>query len=72
MNRGDKKFIKIENCKDSIFGIWISCNNKYYLDKKENICREQKNNLLYCKESLDNENWEICQDGGLFWWKWKM
>ena len=66
LNKGDKKCTKIENCKDSIYGNCVSCNNGYYLDKKENKCKEQKNNLLYCKQSLDNENCDICQDETYF------
>ena len=62
LNKGDKKCTKIENCNESIFGNCISCINGFYLDKKENICKKQDNNLLYCKQTIDGKNCDICQD----------
>ena len=66
LNREDKKCTKVENCKDSIFWNCISCINGYYLDIRENICKKQENKLLYCKQTLDGENCEICQDETYF------
>ena len=62
LTSGDHKCIKIENCKESIFGNCISCNKDYYYNKKEDKCEFQKGNLSSCKLSLDNQKCEICDD----------
>ena len=57
------KCIKIENCKESIFENCISCNQDYYLYKKENKCIRKNVNFRYCKQTIDGENCDICDDG---------
>ena len=66
LNSEDKKCTKTKNCKESIFDICILCDKGYYLDKKEGKCKEQKGNLLYCKETLDKESCNICEDNYFF------
>ena len=58
----DYNCINVENCKESLFGNCISCNYGYYLNKKEGKCIKKTDNLLYCKQSLDGKNCEICDD----------
>ena len=62
----DKKCIKTDNCTESIFDKCIQCNKGYYLDKKEEKCLLQKGNLLYCKEVIDGENCNICENNYYF------
>ena len=62
LNYIDKKCTKTENCNESIYGICISCYNGYFLNKKNNTCLLKINNFLYCKQSLDGENCEICDE----------
>ena len=62
LNGGDRKCTKIENCYESIYGNCISCNYQYYLNKKENKCALKSINLEYCKQSLDGDNCDICND----------
>ena len=44
----------------------LSCNQGYYLNKKEGKCIEKKDNLLYCKQSFNGRNCEICHDNYYF------
>ena len=62
LNTGDKKCSKTENCNESIYGNCISCYIGYYLNKKNNTCLLKIENFLYCKQSLDGENCEICDE----------
>ena len=66
LNGGDRKCTKLENCYESIYGNCISCNQKYYLNKKENKCYLKFGNLLHCKISLDGENCDVCDDYSYF------
>ena len=63
LTSGDYRCIKIENCKESIFGNCILCNQGYYYNKKEDKCIFKPVNFTYCKQSLDGKNCEICNDG---------
>ena len=58
----DFKCIKTMNCSTSIYGMCIHCSYGFYLNKKEEKCVLSENKLLYCKESLDGEYCEICND----------
>ena len=66
LNSEDKKCTKTENCKESIFDKCILCDKGYYLDKREGKCKEQKGNMLYCKEAIDDESCNICEDNYFF------
>ena len=62
LNNGDRKCIKTEKCNESIFGNCILCNRGYYFDKKENKCKKQENNFLHCKQTIDGNTCDICED----------
>ena len=62
LTSGDKKCVRIENCKESIFGNCISCNNNYYYNKIEDKCLEKKDNFMHCMSSIDGINCEKCDD----------
>ena len=62
LTSGDYKCIMTENCKESIFGNCISCNQGYYFNKKENKCEVKNRNFTYCKQTIDDNNCEICDD----------
>ena len=66
LNTGDLRCSKTQNCYESIFGKCTSCLGGYYLDKKEDNCKTQAGSLLNCKESLDGEKCEVCNDDFFF------
>jgi hypothetical protein len=66
LGSGDKKCTKTENCKESLYEKCIECNKGFYLDKKEEKCKQQAGKFLYCKETLDNINCEVCEDNFFF------
>ena len=64
LNTDDKKCIKTEYCRKSIYGICILCNEGYYLNKIENKCilKVDTNFLTHCDISLDGIKCEICDE----------
>ena len=62
LNAGDFKCTKIENCLESAFGKCISCSAGFYLNIKENKCFSQFGTLINCKESLNGEKCDVCDD----------
>ena len=69
LNNGDKKCSDIENCNESTLGKCSSCISGYYLNVKEEKCLKwdkEKDSLLFCKETLDGEICEECEDGYFF------
>ena len=62
LNIGDKKCTKTQNCNESIYGNCVSCTTGYYLNKKNSTCLLKNYNFLYCKQSLDGKNCDICDD----------
>ena len=63
LNKGDKKCTKTENCNESMLGICSLCNEGFYLDKRENKCKQKKGDLLFCRQTLDGENCDLCDFG---------
>ena len=63
LNSGDFKCIKTQNCSESSFGICTKCIDGYYFDRKENECKKKDKTFLYCRETLDGINCNICDDG---------
>ena len=62
LTRKEHRCIKIENCYESILGNCISCNEGFYLNKKENKCEPKSGNFTYCKQSLDGQNCDMCDE----------
>ena len=62
LTSADYKCIKTENCKESLLGICTSCNEGYYYNKIDNKCKLQNENLKYCKQVIDGNKCETCQD----------
>lgn len=62
LNRGDRKCIKTENCHESIFGNCIKCISGYYYNKKNDKCIKKEGNWLFCKQTVDEEKCDICDD----------
>ena len=62
LNTGDKRCIKTKNCYESIFGICTECNAGFYLNKKEEECKTKEYPFILCKETLDGEKCEKCDD----------
>ena len=63
LNNGDKNCVSTENCYESIFEVCTKCNQNYYLDKKNLECKKQIDNFEHCKESIDGETCENCDEG---------
>ena len=66
LNTGDKKCITTQNCEQSYFGVCNKCTTNYYLDKRENKCKEQNDALMNCKQTIDGVNCDICNDDYYF------
>ena len=66
LNGGDFRCSKIENCYESTFGKCNSCNSGYYFFRKEEKCISQFASLINCKESLDGEKCDICDEDYFF------
>ena len=60
LNDKDFKCIQTKNCSTSIYGICTQCSPDFYLDKRSDKCILSENKFLYCKETLNGENCEIC------------
>ena len=60
----ENKCTNVENCKESLFGNCISCNNSYYFDKKSDKCNKKDENYDFynCKQTNDGIYCDICQD----------
>ena len=67
LTEGDKKCTKTDNCYNSIFGNCILCNEGFYLNKRKELC-ENKTDTIFslCKQTLDGEKCDICDDGTYF------
>ncbi len=62
LNEGDKRCSKIENCSESNYNSCIKCNSGFYLDKKQEKCIKQEKQFLNCKQTIDSETCEECDD----------
>ena len=62
----EKKCIRTNNCKESIFGNCVECQYGYYYNRKEDKCEPKSLNYTFCKQSLDNKNCEICNYNNYF------
>ena len=62
LGQGDFKCIKTENCHESKFGICTKCINDYYLNKKNDTCVLKEEQFINCKETINGENCDICDD----------
>ena len=52
-----------KNCSKSVYGLCTKCIPGFYLDKKNNECIFQNKTLVNCKQTIDNETCDICEDG---------
>ena len=66
LNSGDNRCSNTENCFESTFGICKICNKGYYLEKKENKCIKQDKSFYGCKETIDGEVCDTCEDDFFF------
>ena len=63
LNPGDLKCVDTKNCYKSSFGLCTSCDVGYYLNKKKGICEKTIDTLLFCKQTLDGNNCDLCNFG---------
>ena len=66
LNYGDKKCSKTSNCSESNYDFCIECISGFYLDKKQNKCIKQENQFLHCKQTLNGETCDKCDDDYYF------
>ena len=62
LNIDDKKCIKTEYCRKSIYGNCILCDLGLYFNKKENKCLFKVGFISYCDISLDGIKCDICNE----------
>ena len=62
LGQGDSKCTKTDNCYQSNFGTCNKCIDGYYLDRKNDACLLKENQFQNCKESIDGENCEVCDN----------
>ena len=62
LDQGDKRCTKTNNCYESVYGVCGECNMGYYLNKKENDCKRKEYPFILCKETIDGEHCEKCDD----------
>ena len=66
LSKGDQKCLETQNCYESNFGKCLACNNGYYLNKKEDKCFLQDNKFYHCKETIDGEKCDKCDNNFYF------
>jgi len=66
LNVGDLRCTKIENCYESTFGKCVTCSSGFYLDKRDSKCKSQTDPFVNCKESVDGEKCDVCEDDYFF------
>ena len=62
-NIDDEKCSNTESCRKSTFGICILCDNGFYLDKTDDLCKIGDDEFNNCKTSLDGKICSECNDG---------
>ena len=62
LNEGDFHCLDIDNCYESTFGICTRCIFGYYFNKKENKCMKQEGVFSRCKQTIDGQTCDICND----------
>ena len=62
LTQGDSRCTKYQNCFQSIYGVCIECNLRFYLNKKEGKCKRKEYPFILCKETIDGEHCEKCDD----------
>ena len=66
LNSGDSKCSTVPNCYQSSFGICTMCNMGYYLNKRDDKCEKETSKFHNCKETLNNEECEVCRSNYYF------
>ena len=66
LSRGDQKCTQTENCFETKYGKCLTCDIGYYLYKKEEKCLLQEDKFYRCKETLDGENCDKCENNFYF------
>ena len=66
LNGGDLKCSQTENCYEIVFGICSSCIEGYYLDKVKDKCVKIKDKFVYCQETIDGINCDVCKNNYYF------
>ena len=62
LGQRDYKCSKTENCYESNFGTCNKCIDGYYLNRKNDACLLKEDQFQNCKETVNGENCEICDD----------
>ena len=62
LNEGDFHCLEIDNCYESTFGICTKCILGYYFNKKENKCLKQEGVFSRCKQTINGQTCDICND----------
>ena len=66
LNYEDKKCSRTSNCSESNYDFCLECISGFYLDKKQNKCIKQENQFLHCKQTLNGDTCDKCDDNYYF------
>ena len=66
LNSGDSKCGKTQYCHESSYGVCTKCSMSYYLDKSTQECKMKDSNWLYCQQTVDGKNCDICDEDAYF------
>ena len=66
LNSGDSKCVKTQYCHESSYGVCTKCSMSYYLDKSTQECKMKDSNWLYCQQTVDGKNCDICDEDAYF------
>ena len=66
LTTGDFKCIKTENCHEASYGVCTKCSMSYYLDKSVDKCQMKNSDWIYCQQTLDGQNCDLCDDDAYF------
>ena len=62
LGQGDYTCVQTENCYESTFGKCDKCIDGYYLNKKNDSCLLKEDQFINCKEAINGEICEVCDD----------
>ena len=66
LSNDDRKCTKTQNCYESTFGVCSRCTAGYYLNKREQSCLKQEGIFEHCRESLNGQSCDACDDDYYF------
>ena len=66
LTTGDFKCIKTQYCHEASYGVCTKCSMSNYLDKSVDECKMKTSDWLYCQQTVDGINCDLCDDDAYF------